>query len=142
MGSKTVGHHNIPHYPEEDPKLPTAGAMSGSGGAHRGGDSQGGNLPSQDQVTAATEGHPTGQVQDLASCIAVLQRVYDMLIRAGWVWLAEMHFPSVTVGGSSQPAEGWRAVTILWRQYFLLGLMFLGIAALSVAKLLARLTAV
>ena len=72
VGSKTVGHHNIPHYDEEDPKLPAAvGAMSGSGVAHRGGDSRGDNLPSQDQVTAATEGQPTGQVQCLASCLAV-----------------------------------------------------------------------
>lgn len=72
VGSKTVGHHNIPHYDEEDPKLPAAvGAMSGSGVAHKGGDSRGDNLPSQDQVTAATEGQPTGQVQCLASCLAV-----------------------------------------------------------------------
>ena len=71
VGSKTVGHHNIPHYDKEDPKLPAAaGAMSGSSVGQRGrGDSQGDNLPSQDQVTAATEGHPTGQVQCLASCI-------------------------------------------------------------------------
>ncbi len=70
VGSKTVGHHNIPHYDKEDPKLPAAvGAMSGSSGGQRGGgNSQGDNLPSQDQVTAATEGHPTGQVQCLASC--------------------------------------------------------------------------
>ena len=71
VGSKTVGHHNIPHYEEEDPKLPAAvGAMSGSGMAQRGGASgRGDNLPSQDQVTAATEGQPTGQVQCLASCL-------------------------------------------------------------------------
>ncbi len=62
VGSKTVGHHNIPHYEEEDPKLPTAGDMSKSGGGQGGGNSRGDNLPSQDQVTAATEGHPTGQV--------------------------------------------------------------------------------
>ena len=64
VGSKTVGHHNIPHYDEEDPKLPAAvGAMSGSGVAQKGSASgRGDNLPSQDQVTAATEGHPTGQV--------------------------------------------------------------------------------
>lgn len=69
VGSKTVGHHNIPHYDKEDPKLPAAGAMSGSSGGQRGGgNSQGDNLPSQDQVTAATEGQPTGQVQCLASC--------------------------------------------------------------------------
>ena len=70
VGSKTVGHHNIPHYDEEDPKLPAAvGAMSGSGMAQKGGASgRGDNLPSQDQVTAATEGQPTGQVQCLASC--------------------------------------------------------------------------
>ena len=63
VGSKTVGHHNIPHYDKEDPKLPAA-----TGGQRGGGNSQGDNLPSQDQVTAATEGHPTGQVQCLASC--------------------------------------------------------------------------
>lgn len=56
VGSKTVGQHNIPHYDKEDPALPA------------GGNSQRDNLPSQDQVTAATEGHPTGQVQCLASC--------------------------------------------------------------------------
>ena len=73
VGSKTVGHHNIPHYDKEDPKLPAAvGAMSGSGMAQQGGASgasgRGDNLPSQQQVTAATEGQPTGQVQSLASC--------------------------------------------------------------------------
>ena len=73
VGSKTVGHHNIPHYDKEDPKLPAAvGAMSGSNvGQKGGGGSQGDNLPSQDQVTAATEGHPTGQVPCLASCICL-----------------------------------------------------------------------
>lgn len=73
VGSKTVGHHNIPHYDKEDPKLPAAGAMSGSGMAQQGGASgasgRGDNLPSQQQVTAATEGQPTGQVQSLASCL-------------------------------------------------------------------------
>ena len=73
VGSKTVGHHNIPHYDKEDPKLPAAvGAMSGSGMAQQGGASggsgRGDNLPSQQQVTVATEGQPTGQVQSLASC--------------------------------------------------------------------------
>lgn len=72
VGSKTVGHHNIPHYDKEDPKLPSAGAMSGSSNAQQGGggggaSGRGGNLPSQDQVTAATEGQPTGQVQGLTS---------------------------------------------------------------------------
>ena len=72
VGSKTVGHHDIPHYDKEDPKLPAAvGAMSGSGMAQKGGASgRGDNLPSQDQVTAATEGQPTGQVLCLASCQA------------------------------------------------------------------------
>lgn len=71
VGSKTVGHHNIPHYDKEDPKLPSAGAMSGSSNAQQGGgggaSGRGDNLPSQDQVTAATEGQPTGQVQGLTS---------------------------------------------------------------------------
>lgn len=63
VGSKTVGHHNIPHYDEEDPKLPAAvGAMSGSNLGQKGGDSRGDNLPSQAQVTAVIEGQPTGQV--------------------------------------------------------------------------------
>lgn len=71
VGSKTVGHHNIPHYDKEDPKLPSAGAMSGSSGAQQGGgggaSGRSDNLPSQDQVTAATEGQPTGQVESLTS---------------------------------------------------------------------------
>lgn len=69
VGSKTVGQHNIPHYDKEDPALPA------------GGNSQRDNLPSQDQVTAATEGHPTGQVQCLASCM-------HMVWSCGWhsVW--------------------------------------------------------
>ncbi|KAL3145564.1 hypothetical protein ABBQ32_003386 [Trebouxia sp. C0010 RCD-2024] len=53
VGSKTVGHHNIPHYDKEDPKLPSAGAMSGSSNAQQGGgggaSGRGDNLPSQDQ---------------------------------------------------------------------------------------------
>ena len=73
VGSKTVGHHNIPHYDKEDPKLPAAGAMSESGMAQQGGASgRGDNLPSQDQVTAATEGQPTGQVHCLASCLHIM----------------------------------------------------------------------
>lgn len=88
VGSKTVGHHNIPHYNEEDPKLPAAvGAMSGSGVAQKGGASgRGDNLPSQDQVTAATEGHPTGQVFCLASSLLCHCAHLSRSLSAGFCW--------------------------------------------------------